>query len=232
MDYPFTLHQDDNTKIVQLSGDYYTDFGCSINELKSVFRTSGSIELTRFKNHDDEVGRFTLSEQEADTFVDSWLTFKAEQELKKLAEEKRVAGIVEQARELLAGTSIILEEHPATETVTRHWTLRSDELEDVSRYIHNSDILLKYTQDAKAIYERHQKGKEQITEAFALVEGHPTLGIHGGPTSWLVDMERPNFHAWVHSPAELLEKVNQGKTRYERWQAELIRQQEDYSDIG
>lgn len=230
--HPFTLHEDDDAKVVQLSGSYYTSWGGSVNELKAMFYQTGHIELYRFKSEDgstSEGTRFALSSEEAAAFASAYETFKAAQEIKRQAEEKRVADVVQQVRELIAGTPIVLEEHPATENNTLYWTFRYSEM-DISYYAQNTDALLKHANDIKAVYERHQAGKAPIDEAFALVEACPAITINGnkGATAWCVVMQNPGFRQWVHSGKELLETVQAAKAKYDRWQADqAIIQQED-----
>jgi hypothetical protein len=158
-------------------------------------------------------------------FFESWETFKAAQEIKKLAEEKRIAGIVEQVREMIKDTPITLEEHPATENNTQYWTITLDEL-DISRHAQSADILLQYANTTKEAYRHHRAVHDEIK---AIKESCPAIKIHKNGSSWHVAIEKPNLYGeWAHSTGQLLERVKAAKAKYERWQADqAIIQQED-----
>lgn len=232
--YPITLHEDEQSKVIQLSGEYHpTSLYETIDELKAIFTASGC-DLYRIHGMTGN-SQLDMSAAELNALISAWETFHAEKELKKLTEDRRIADIFQQVRELIADTPITLEEHPATETNTLYWTVHFD-AQDISRHAQNTDALLKHTKDMKAIWEHHQAAQHIHTQVKAIKESCPAIKIKGNPITapWHVSIDTPDIYGeWAQTPEQLLERVKAAKAKHEEWQQDqLIKQQEDYSDIG
>jgi hypothetical protein len=232
---PITLHEDDYAKIVQLAGQYSTDWGTSIEEFKVVFHQSGNIELFRFKNEggDKQVIQFTMSDEETFALFSAWETRRAEQELKRHKEEERIAGIVAQVHATIADTSIILEEHPASETGTRYWELLCSEVEGFCYRVTDADMLMVQACHAKGVYSCHVSRKGLIEEAYALAADCPAIQIIGSKDpnymgDWhVLIIPEPEYNCSAYTAEQLLAGVKCARAKYEKWQAEQLIKQND-----
>jgi hypothetical protein len=231
---PITLHEDDYSKVVQLAGQYSTDWGTSIEEFKVVFHQSGNIELFRFKNGEDgkEVVQFTMSDEETFALFSAWETRRAEQELKRHKEEERIAGIVSQVHAMIADTSIILEVHPATEAGTHYWELLCSEVEGFCYRATDADMLMEKVHHAKEVYGRHVSRKGLIEEAYALAADCPAIQIAGSNDPnfgdiWHVSVPEFDYGGHAYTAEQLLARVKCARAKYEEWQAEQLIKQND-----
>lgn len=223
MNYPFTLHEDDDAKVVQLAGTYDVNWGCSLSEVKAVFYPAGQVRLYHFSNDDGlKTMEFSMNGQEMDAFFSAWETFKVEQELKKLTEQKRIADIAEQAHKLIEGLPITIMHHPKTEGDSCEWWDITCQKPAIDRRAYNVQDLLGYTQNS---VERYQAVKAIHDEIQAIKEACPAIRIKGeqGQTFHVSIPEPDIYGEWVHSPEQLLERVKAAKVKYEEWQAEQER---------
>lgn len=223
---PFTLHEDDDAKVVQLSGDYSTSWGCSINELKAVFyASSGQIELHRFKNNDDaEVTRFDLSQAEAAAFFEAHETFKAKQVLKKLVEEKRIAAVILEAHKLVEGLPVEIIEEPESDAQNSEWRITSETINAIRYHAYNADQLLERAKLAVKDCTRYQTEQAIHDEIAAIKKACPAIKVRNNHAPWHVAIESPDLYGeYASTPEEMLERVKAAKAKYEEWQAEQER---------
>ena len=218
MTVPITLHEDDTSKVVQISGEYYPTGYEMLNELKAFFGTAG-INLFRLKTGEDEkIEHFEMSNEELDTLTSAWDAFKAEQEFKKLAEQKRIAGIIEEAHKLIEELPITITHYSKEEHSDYEWWDITCKSPTIDRRVYNAQDLLGYT---KNTVERYQTTQTTHDEIKAIKESCPAIKIHGGPTSWNVTIPEPDIYGqWATTPEQLLERVKEAKAKYEEWLVE------------
>lgn len=231
MGYPFTLHEDDDAKVVQISGSYDVNWGCTLSEIKAVFSPAGQVRLYHLIINNDETKgmEFCMNGQEVTALFEAWEAFKAEQILKQCKEEERIQDMVDKAQRMLADLPIFIEKDPETDNC---WTIRSPELESITYTAYGADQLLERTKLAVADYERHQKEQAIHDQVKAIKEGCKAIKIRSS-YPWHVTIDGLNLYSSsARTPEQLLEQVKAAAATYDRWLAEedlrLQKQQIDH----
>lgn len=216
--YPFTLHEDDDAKVVQISGTYDVNWGCSLSEVKAVFYPAGQVRLYHLSNNDEpKTTEFSMNGQEVTAFFEAWETFKAKLELKRLAEAKRIADIVDSAQRMLAELPVFIEKDLETNDC---WTIRSPALASIKYTAYGAHQLLEHTKLAVADYERHERKQAIHDQINVIKDSCKAIKIHG-QCPWHVTIESPDLYGeYAHTPEQLLERVRAAALTYDRWQAE------------